>query len=142
MFSRILCGTDFSDASRRALVAAERVRIAFNANLSVIYVADPFLVQAAAASSSIAEVQAQTERDLRAFVEETLGHPAPEIETIVTVGNAAAEIVDRAQRAETDLLVVGTHGRSGFERLMLGSVTEKVLRKAPCLVLTVPPEAE
>ncbi len=56
-------------------------------------------------------------------------------------GEAAATIVDRAVATRADLLVMGTHGRSGFDRFFLGSVAEKVLRKAPCPVLTVPPHA-
>jgi nucleotide-binding universal stress UspA family protein len=56
-------------------------------------------------------------------------------------GNAVATIVDQAVTMPADLLVMGTHGRSGFDRFVLGSVTEKVLRKAPCPILTVPPHA-
>ena len=56
-------------------------------------------------------------------------------------GGAAGTIVDHAVRMAADLLVVGTHGRGGFDRLLLGSVAEKVLRKAPCPILTVPPHA-
>ena len=60
------------------------------------------------------------------------------------VGETVREILDEAVSGKADLLTVGTHGRSGFERLVLGSVTEKLLRKAGCPVLTVPrhnPEA-
>jgi len=53
-----------------------------------------------------------------------------------------ADILDRAVRLAADLIVIGTHGISGFEHLVLGSVTEKVLRKATCPVLTVPPRAK
>jgi hypothetical protein len=53
-------------------------------------------------------------------------------------GGAAAEILAKADAMRADLLVMGTHGRSGFERLGLGSVTEKVVRKATCAVLSVP----
>ena len=56
-------------------------------------------------------------------------------------GDTVATIVDRAVVIPADLLVMGTHGRSGFDRLLLGSVAEKVLRKAPCPILTVPPHA-
>jgi nucleotide-binding universal stress UspA family protein len=56
-------------------------------------------------------------------------------------GEPAATIVDQALSIPADLLVMGTHGRSGFDRLLLGSVTEKVLHKAPCPILTVPPHA-
>jgi nucleotide-binding universal stress UspA family protein len=56
-------------------------------------------------------------------------------------GSAADEILNEARAEAVDLIAMGTHGRSGFEHLMLGSVTEKVLRKAPCPVMTVAPPA-
>jgi len=56
-------------------------------------------------------------------------------------GHVVGEILDRARDWPADLVVMGTHGRGGFERWVLGSVTEKVLRKASCPVLTVPPPA-
>src|SRR5688572_28824990 len=74
---------------------------------------------------------------------------AAEAETMVIAtqkmirsGSPAVEILRYAVEAEADLLVLGTHGRTGFERFMVGSVTEKVLRKAPCPVLSVPPHCE
>ena len=54
-------------------------------------------------------------------------------------GSPARGILDEAAATHSDLIVIGTHGHSGFDRLVLGSVTEKILRKAPCAVLTVPP---
>jgi nucleotide-binding universal stress UspA family protein len=56
-------------------------------------------------------------------------------------GRPAGEILDASREMAPDLLVIGTHGRSGFQRLVLGSVTEKVLRRASCPVLSVPPRA-
>jgi nucleotide-binding universal stress UspA family protein len=61
---------------------------------------------------------------------------------VVRQGHPVTAIVEHAGQMGADLLVIGTHGRSGFERLMLGSVTEKVLRKVRCPVLTVPPALE
>ena len=63
------------------------------------------------------------------------------LEVAVDVGSPVRHILDRADTLPADLVVMGTHGVSGFEHLVLGSVTEKVLRKAPCPVLTVPPLA-
>jgi nucleotide-binding universal stress UspA family protein len=60
------------------------------------------------------------------------------VDTDLRDGSAVHEILAAAQDFESDVIVLGTHGRGGFERLVLGSVTEKVLRKAPCAVLTVP----
>jgi nucleotide-binding universal stress UspA family protein len=65
--------------------------------------------------------------------------PDTAVTTLVREGNVASEILTQATDMKADLLVMGTHGRSGFERLLLGSTTEKVLRKASCPVLTVPP---
>jgi hypothetical protein len=59
-------------------------------------------------------------------------------EIVVREGSPAREIVEVAQAMDADFLIMGTHGRSGFERLRLGSVTEKVLRTVRCPVLTVP----
>ena len=75
--------------------------------------------------------------DTEAFAE-TEGAPGITIEAVVREGNTAGEILEQADSMKADLLVIGTHGRSGFERLVLGSVAEKVLRKASCPVLIVP----
>jgi nucleotide-binding universal stress UspA family protein len=67
------------------------------------------------------------------------------VERNLQVGDAAEEIVRLAGKANCDLIVMGTHGRSGLGRLLMGSVAEKVLRKAPCPVVTVKqpfPQAE
>jgi nucleotide-binding universal stress UspA family protein len=64
------------------------------------------------------------------------------VDVEVELGLPAREILRRAGTLPADLIVMGTHGAGGFEHLMLGSVTEKVLRRAPCPVLTVPPFAE
>ena len=73
---------------------------------------------------------------LEAFMRESAADLPLDAE--VVEGSVASEIVRIAEDLPADLLVVGTHGRSGFERLMMGSVTEKLLRKAPCPLLTVP----
>ena len=75
--------------------------------------------------------------DVEAFAE-TETAPGAAIDAVVREGNTAVEILEQATSMKADLLVIGTHGRSGFERLLLGSVAEKVLRKASCPVLTVP----
>jgi nucleotide-binding universal stress UspA family protein len=64
------------------------------------------------------------------------------IDVSIREGDAVREILEQADAMQADLLVVGTHGRTGFERLVLGSVAEKVLRKAVCPVLSVPPRSD
>ena len=60
-----------------------------------------------------------------------------EVETAVCEGYAATVIVEEAAEREVDLIVIGTHGRSGIKHLLLGSIAERVVQKAPCPVLTV-----
>jgi nucleotide-binding universal stress UspA family protein len=64
------------------------------------------------------------------------------LEILIDLGQPASQILERAASLPADLIVMGTHGTSGFEHLVLGSVTEKVLRRARCPVLTVPPRAQ
>jgi nucleotide-binding universal stress UspA family protein len=75
--------------------------------------------------------------DTKAFAEAE-GAPGITIDAAVRQGDTAGEILEQATSMKADLLVIGTHGRSGFKRLLLGSVAEKVLRKAGCPVMTVP----
>ena len=75
--------------------------------------------------------------ELRAFTAEVAA-TCPRLQVMVRPGAAAPVILDLARGLGADLLVLGTHGRSGFRKLVLGSVAEKVVRKAPCPVLTVP----
>jgi nucleotide-binding universal stress UspA family protein len=65
-----------------------------------------------------------------------------DVDVLIDIGQPAHQILDRAASLPANLIVMGTHGASGFEHLVLGSVTEKVLRKAGCPVLTVPPRAQ
>jgi nucleotide-binding universal stress UspA family protein len=73
--------------------------------------------------------------DERAFAE-TESAPGVTVEAVVRGGDTAGEILKQATSLKADLLVIGTHGRSGFERLLLGAVAEKVLRRVCCPVLT------
>ena len=80
----------------------------------------------------------RTRKDLEAFVHDEEG--TTPIDVKIVEGPAVGAIVSEATALPVDLIVLGTHGLSGFQHLMLGSVTERVLRKAPCAVLTVPPK--
>lgn len=141
---RILCPIDFSDHSRRALDHALAIAKWYHASVTMLHVS-PLLPVAAYASGSgmppylrlTAEERQGLEESMRRFAEGEAGTGAP-IEFELIEGHTATTILARADDLKPDLLVLGTHGRSGFERWVLGSVTEKVLRKAVCPVLTVP----
>jgi nucleotide-binding universal stress UspA family protein len=138
---RILCPTDFSDSARRALSQAVTLAGWYQARLTVLHVS-PLAPTAAGFPPMVDPISMEPmgrERimeELRAFAEPATA-AGLDVKLSLREGPAAAEIVDEAAATSADLVVMGTHGRSGFERLMVGSVTEKVLRKAPCPVLTV-----
>lgn len=145
-FKQILCPIDFSETSIRALTYAAAWASWYEAQLEVLHVVPAFEdVPRSGPSVSIGESSLPASRDAivaeihRAL--ESVGAASLNPTTVALEGRALELIVNRAQAQPADLLVMGTHGRSGFNRLLLGSVTEKVLRAAPCPVLTVPKAA-
>jgi nucleotide-binding universal stress UspA family protein len=141
---RILCPVDFSDYSRRALDHAIAIARWYESTVTALHVFSPALIAPYGPGPIVFEpiVLTLADRDqllanTKAFIEAETA-PGVAIEAVIREGNTAAQILDQATKMSADLLVIGTHGRSGFERLLLGSVAEKVLRKARCPVLTVP----
>ncbi|MCC7043482.1 MAG: universal stress protein [Acidobacteria bacterium] len=136
---RILCPVDLSDASRRALDYALALGRHHEADVRVLQVVDLH----GWAGASVEGLDALTGQT-RAALEEQLGWwvarsvDGAGASTDVREGPVVPGILAAAREAGIDLIVMGTHGRSGFERLALGSVAEKVLRKAACPVLVVP----
>jgi nucleotide-binding universal stress UspA family protein len=146
-FRQILCPVDLSEASSRALTYAAALSRWYDAALTVLYVVptfDPMPVPSPSLAGAVQMIHPPSRDEVLAEmrrVVESAG-AAPLDPTIAAeAGDPVRTIVDRALTTSTDLVVMGTHGRSGFERFMIGSVTEKVLRKAPCPVFTVPPQA-
>ena len=142
---RILCPTDFSDFSQRALRRAVALAGWFDARVTVLHVVAPAqwaLPPSVYAASVTIPVDADRPRreaeakELERFVAPFLAEGVP-IEMRLVDGDPWRQIKAVAEALPTDLIVMGTHGRSGFERMLLGSVAEKVLRRAPCPVLTV-----
>ena len=141
---RILCPVDFSDYSRRALDHAIAIARWYESTVTALHVFSPAPVAAWGPGPVVFEPIVLTAVDREQLLADTKGFieaesaPGIAIDAVVREGNTAAEILNQATSMNADLLVIGTHGRSGFERLLLGSVAETVLRKACCPVLTVP----
>jgi nucleotide-binding universal stress UspA family protein len=141
---RILCPIDFSDYSRRALDHAIAIARWYESKITAVHVFSPAPATVYGPGPVVFEPVVLTGVDREELIAATKrfveaeSAPGIPIETIVREGNIAKEILAQAADSDADLLVIGTHGRSGFERLLLGSVTEKVLRRAACPVLTVP----
>ncbi len=133
----ILHPTDFSPHSEYAFCMACSLARDYQARLVVLHVAEPALAVYGEGALFLPPPGAILEE-----ARERLEHvrpPAPDIavERRLKDGEPAVEIVRAAAEANADLVVMGTHGRRGLGRLLMGSVAEAVLRKAPCPVLTV-----
>jgi nucleotide-binding universal stress UspA family protein len=137
----VLCPIDFSEGSAHALEQAAAVARWYKARLTALHVYSPLVPIPGLPVDHVPEPEFQHVRDeATAFVESVLG-PGSAVEAVVELGQPARTILQRVARLAVDLVVMGTHGASGFQRLLLGSVTEHVLRRATCPVLTVPPRA-
>lgn len=134
--SHVLCPVDFSEFSRRALDHAIAMAKWYEARLTMLHV---FVNMGAVDLPPIVLEDAERERllaEMRRFA-----CPPPDLSIDLLIREAPdmhREILHQADALHSDLLVIGSHGRSGFERLLLGSVTEKVIRKATCPVMVVP----
>ena len=140
---RILCPIDFSDHSRRALDHAVAIAAWFESTVTVLHVcpvlpAASYVLGTPSLTVSLPSPQDQVSllASMRRFAAAIESDVPLRVE--IAEGNTASAIVERASAAAIDVIVMGTHGRSGLEHLILGSVTEKVIRKARCPVLTVP----
>jgi len=133
----ILHPTDFSDSSNAAFALACALARDYGARLTVMHVKPaPFNPSGVMAAPPIDPTvdPAEVRRQLDAITAPNLKTP---VEHVMLVGDEASEITRLADDSGFDLIVMGTHGRSGLSRMLMGSVAEKVLRKAPCPVLTV-----
>jgi len=148
-FKKILCPTDFSEAAFVALKRAEEMARHFAAELIVAHVIPPL-----PGPHSFPDPQAPLNFDVPLFQQELaikaeqmlkdlVSYHKVETRNLVTTGEAAPEILRIAEQEHADLIVIASHGLTGWRRLVFGSVAEKVVRQATCPVLTImaPPEA-
>jgi universal stress protein A len=140
---RMLVPTDFSPASDIAFTYAVDMAAREGSTLHLLHVLDEASFATAYPDGFYVElpgIRAQLSNEANARLQELVARCAAanvQATTELAVGRAARLIVQTATTRGTDLIVIGTHGRSGFAHLMLGSVTERVVRMAPCAVLTV-----
>jgi nucleotide-binding universal stress UspA family protein len=141
--TNILVATDFGEASDAALAYGRELARTFGATLHVLHVADDVYVRLGgdAFAGVLPDLQKDVEetahRQLDAILVDNDTRPLPVKKAVVTSSTTAAAIVEYARDRSIDLIVVGTHGRRAVARLLMGSVAERVVRTAPCPVLTV-----
>jgi universal stress protein A len=139
---RVLVPLDLGDSTERTLDYAKMLAAPFGASLVLLHVvANPYV----AAASDVYLPPPQDfldtlEQDARNRLNALVTEPDRsrfKVETVVKVGNPLVEIVEHARASQVDLIVMGTHGRTGVAHFVLGSVAERVVRTAPCPVLTI-----
>ncbi len=143
----ILCPVDLSETSLRALKHASALAAWYEATLKVLFVDTTLPIEAVAdfedfafAPSTVLEASTSSRaaREVRTFVSGASCATAVDV-AVDKSTHVEGAILEMAQTLPADLIVMGSHGRSGVSRLLLGSVTERVLRSAPCPVMVVPP---
>jgi nucleotide-binding universal stress UspA family protein len=145
-WKRILCPVDFSPPSRSAMAVAAALSARFGAELTLFH-AYPLpgytLPEGTILPSPrmLQDLAGQTDAVLEEWRGEAERLGASGARTAKSVGEPAVEIVEFATSGRFDLVVIGTRGRSGLRHALLGSVAERVVRRATCPVLTVHPEA-
>ena len=141
----ILCPTDFSDPSYDALKASDELAAHFGATLHIINVVPlvpiveaPIGVESASfnVASYQQELEGQAQKSLKNLAEQKISRGVTTV-TEVLIGNAAGEVIRYAGEKGVDMIVIATHGLSGWRRFISGSTTEQIVRQASCPVLTI-----
>ncbi len=145
-FKKILFPTDFSDTSKHALTYAVSLARECRAELLLVHVVDNSLDYSFAYSGMTpyqaplqdyyTDIRERTQELLRETIKKEVDLTT-KTDTDVAFGTPHREIIELAKDRGVDLIVIGTHGRSGLGHLLIGSTAEKVVREAPCPVLTV-----
>jgi nucleotide-binding universal stress UspA family protein len=142
-FKKILYPTDFSEASYEALKAANELALHFSTELYLVHVVSPNPIAEASTDFSgtadlsvLEEMETSAKNLLQGIVKQKV---PKELHThqIVVLGGAADEIIRIGEEEKVDLIVIATHGQTGWRHLVFGSVAERVVRLAPCPVLTI-----
>ena len=140
----VLVATDFSAPSDTALNYARAMARSFGATLHVLHVFEPLWITSAdvvgggvALATMIQGLEDTARKQLEEAVTEEDRRELHATSAMVTSESPAREIANYAHEQKVDLVVIGTHGRSGISRMLIGSMAEKVVRLAPCPVLTV-----
>jgi len=144
-WKRILCPVDFSDASRAAMEVAADLAKRFGGEVVLLHAypvpgytfPDGSVVASPKMMQELADQAKKHLDEWRSDAEKLLGAPRVAAET--AIGEPAAEILALAKARGADLVVMGTHGRTGLEHALMGSIAERVVRRAHCPVLTVRP---
>lgn len=141
---RLLTPIDFSESSKQAVHYAVEFARSFKAEIHLLNIIEPVMYPAEMFGQvGMVDVESVMEKSANEEMQAWKASLIPEGVAMVAAtqhGRPFAEIISYATEHEIDLIIIGTHGRSGIDHFLLGSTAEKVIRKAPCPVLTVRPK--
>jgi nucleotide-binding universal stress UspA family protein len=147
-FQKILCPVDFSEPSHEGLKTAVELARHFSAELAVLHVVSPMPAIPSTSTQAgfhlptvLQEIEASAQTALEELVKERVPGEL-EARPMVVQGMPGDEIIRMAEVGNADVIVIATHGQTGWRRFLFGSVAERVVRTAPCHVLTVPAPPE
>jgi len=144
-FKKILCPIDFSEPSYEALKVASELALNFSAELTIVHVV-PLLPtvtatdRAAGATAAAAQYQQELEAESARLLDEAVNQYVSKnlsIRKFIEIGDTAQVVAKMAEEEDTDLVVVSTHGRTGWRHLVFGSNAERIVRYTQCPVLTI-----
>jgi len=140
--TNILVATDFEDASETALLYGRELARRFVATLHVLHVVEDVLMYGTVEgyTPNLVELQREAEEEAARRLDGLLMPEDRDVlhaQTVLMTGAPAMAVIDYARKARIDLILIGTHGRTGLGHFVMGSVAEKIVRLAPCPVLTL-----
>lgn len=140
--NKILVPIDFSNYSKNALKYAVNFAKKFNSKIYLVYVVEPVIYPSDFSMGQVTfpvsdiEMNERAKDELESLAKTEIGSQF-EVETVIKTGKPFVEINETASELDIDLIIIATHGHTGMEHLLFGSTAEKVVRKAPCPVLTL-----
>lgn len=140
---KILFPTDFSEHSKHAFTYALSFAKEYGARLYMLHVIEDVQYLANAymfdvpMMPSFADMEQNRQKEMEEFIEREVTDPSISVEKVIKHGRPFVEIIQVAREENVDLIVIATHGRGGLEHVLFGSTAEKVVRKAPCPVLSI-----
>ncbi|MHB8111314.1 MAG: universal stress protein [Syntrophorhabdaceae bacterium] len=146
MFKKILCPVDFSKFTPQIVAYAVDLAKKYGSELHMLHVIPNLTYFTPYESFLTPENLVAVEKNIQDEVSNDFAKLLAKItidaKTATRTGTPFVEIIDYAKTENIDLIVMGTHGRSGIEHILIGNVAEKVVRKSPCPVLTIRPEGK
>jgi universal stress protein A len=146
MFKKIVCPVDFSEFTQEIVASAVDIARKYGAELHLLHVIpnlnyftpyESFLTP-----ENLVAIEHNIEKEVDGDFARIIKKLDMPVKKVVKTGVTFVEIIDYVKEQGIDLVVMGTHGRSGIEHILIGSVAEKVVRKSPCPVLTIRPKGK